>query len=409
MCLKKALCLIPSFVCLFVLCGKATNAADWSFNPGIEVSEEYNDNVLFTERATLEDFITSIKPKMQLLGRTERTQLRLDSTVAGEKYCRYEDLDTVNTDNRASFERRWSPKFFTTLNGTFRKDEILETELERAGQVGVREDRYIYGVDLSGTYALSDTFSLTSGGGGNFNHYPDGPYPDLDLWQINVNPVWTINLHDRAGLFINYYDADYEDIATIRTFTASLYWRRDLSETTYFLLGAGYRYTRTRYGIRDINIIIDPDTGLLVLEPVEKEQTWRDDGFIFNFELNNDWTDRFSTVLTAGREHYNSIDARGIERSYIRTNLKYRLSETVSGNCRIGYDTTTEDDPTEDDTDYIRVSPYLNWRLTGNLTVSFGLSYEYGREETEYNNYNRDRFRGWITVSCGYPRFLAQH
>ena len=402
---KKILYLILFFfLCLSVLSGKVTRAADWSFTPGIEVSEEYNDNVLFTKRDTLEDFITRIKPNMQFLGKTEQTQLQLDSTVISETYYEYGHLDTINTDNKASLDRRWNSKFLTTLTGTFKKDETLETELERAGQWGVREDRYRYGFDLSGTYALSDILSLTVGGGGTFSYYPDGPYPDLDLWQINVNPVWAINLRDSTGLFINYYDADYEDISStstsIRTIASSLYWRRDLSDTTYFVLGAGYRCTWTR---------VDPDTGFFVLEPVKEGQTEEDDGFIFNFELNNDWTERFSTVVSAGREHYNSVDARGINRNYIRTTLKYRLSETVSGNCQFGYDTTTEDGPAGEDTDYVRVAPYLSWRFTRNLSLKFGGSYEYSQEETKHDDYNRDRFKGWVSISFKYPRLLASH
>lgn len=407
---KKILYLIiPSFFCLSVLSGKVTRAADWSFTPGIEVSEEYNDNVLFTKRDTLEDFITRIKPNMQFLGKTEQTQLQLDSTVIGETYYEYGHLDTINTDNKASLDRRWNPKFLTTLTGTFKKDETLETELERAGQWGVREDRYRYGFDLSGTYALSDILSLTVGGGGTFSYYPDGPYPDLDLWQINVNPAWAINLRDSTGLFINYYDADYEDASSVRTFAGSLYWRRDLSDTTYFVLGTGYRYTWTRYGVQNIRLSIDPDTGFFVLELVEVRQTGEDDGFIFNFELNNDWTERFSTVVSAGREHYNAVDARGINRNYIRTTLKYRLSETVSGNCQFGYDTTTEDGPAGEDTDYVRVAPYLSWRFTRNLSLRFGGSYEYSQEETGSDNYDRNRFKGWIIVSYKYPRLLASH
>jgi len=398
-----------SFLCLTALSGKASRAADWSFTPGIEVSEEYNDNVLFEESVILEDFVTRIKPKMQILGKTEQTQLQLDSTVIGEKYYEYGHLDTINTDNKASLDRRWSPKFLTVLTGTFRKDEILETELERAGLAGVRKDRYRYGFDLSGTYILSDVLSLTMDGGGTFSYYPDGPYPDLDLWQISVNPVWAINLRDSTGLFINYYDADYEDVSTIRTFAGSLYWRRDLGDTAYFVLGAGYRYTWTRYGVQDIWLSIDPDTGSFVLEPAEERQTREDDGFIFNFELNNDWTDRFSTVVSAGREHYDAIDARGINRNYIRTTLKYRLSETVSGNCQLGYDTTTEDGPAGEDTDYVRVAPYLSWRLTRNLSLRFGGSYEYSQYKTDYSDYNMDRFKGWVSISFNYPRLLANH
>ena len=402
-----------SFLCLSLFFGGVTRAADWSFSPGIEASEEYNDNVLFTEKDTLEDFVTSIKPSMQLLGKTEQTKLQFDSTIIDENYKRYGHLNTINTNNKFSLDHQWSPKFLTTLTGTFRKDDILETELERAGQVRTRGTRYQHGFDLSGTYALSDVLSLTMGGGETFSRYRKGQYPDLNLWQVNVNPVWAINPRDRVGLFINYYKADYKDISTIKTSTNSLYWRRDLSDTTYFVLAAGYRFTwsKTRYGVQKIRFSVDPDTGLFIVDLVEEKQTdeEEDSGFTFDFELNNDWTDRFSTVINAGKEHYDAVDARGIDRKYIRMTLKYRLSETVSSNCRLGYDRTSEETSGGEDTDYFRIAPYLSWKITENLSLRLNGSYEYSQEKTKSRDSDRDRFRGWITISYKYPRLLANH
>lgn len=409
---EKDLCLILSFLCLPLLFGGVTRAADWSFTPGIKASEEYNDNVLFTKKDTLEDFVTSIRPNMQLLGKTEETQLRLDSTIIYENYKRYGHLNTIDTDNKLSLDHQWSPKFLTTLTGTFKKDKILETELQRAGQVRTRGTRYRHGFDLSGTYALSDVLSLTVDGGMTFSRYRKGMYPDLDLWQVNVNPVWAINPRDKVGLFINYYDADYKGTSTIKTSTNSLYWRRDLSDTTYFVLGAGYRFTWTRYGVQNIRLSLNPDICPecpLIYKLVKEEKTGEDSGFIFNFELNNDWTERFSTVVNAGKEHYDAVDARGIDRKYIRMTLKYRLSEKISSNCQFGYDRTSEESSTGVDTDYLRIAPYLSWKISENLSLKLGGSYEYSQEKIKSGGYGRDRFRGWITVSYKYPRLLANH
>ncbi len=389
--------------------GSVACGADWSVSPAASLTAEYNDNILFSREDEQDDFIAKLNPSIEILGQTELTQFKLKSSVTGEKYFDHSDLDTLVTDNTGSLKHHWNPKFSTNLSANFAKDKILETEIERAGLTGVRKDRYRYGFDLSGTYAFSETLALTLGGGGNFNDYPNGPYPDLDLWQATANPTWAVTAKDTLGLLINYYDADYKDVGTIKTLAETLYWRRDLTENTYVVFGAGYRRTRTKYKISTLRIIIDPGTGTVTLVPVEKNETSTDSGFIFNVALNNNWTERFSTTINAGREQYNSIDARSIERSYIRGTLRYRLTEKASVNCNLGYDTTKGEGRLGEDTDYVRVAPYLGYRYTEKLTFSLGGSYEYKKNKTHTYDYTRNRFRSWLMATYRWPRLWASH
>lgn len=382
---------------------------DWSVNPAVSVTQEYNDNILFSRQEEQDDFIAKLKPSIEIIGQTEQTQFKLNSSVTGEKYFDHSNLDTLVTDNTASLNHYWSRQLSTSLSASFTKDNVLETEIERAGLTGVRKDRYRYAFDLSGTYAFSDTLSLTLGGGGSFSEYPSGPYPDLDLWQANINPAWALSAKDTLGLLVNYYDADYKDVGTMNTLAESVYWRRDLTEKAYIVLGAGYRRTRTKYKVSTLSIIIDPGTGELIIMPVEKNETSTDSGFIFNFSFNNIWSERFSTTVNAGREQYNSVDARSIERSFIRGIVRYRLTEKTSVNCNLGYDTTSEEGRLGEDTDYVRVAPYLSYRYTEKLTFRLGGSYEYKKNETDIYSYSRNRFRSWLTVTYQWPRLLASH
>ena len=400
------------FVGLFILLSSWCThgrTADWSFSPGINITQEYNSDVLFSHYDDWEDFFTRVEPRFKLIGESEKAKLELDSKVIGEKYYEYGHFDTVNTDNTLTLDYAWTPKFSTTLTNTFEKDNILETELERAGLAGFRKDRYRYGFDLTGNYFISEVFSVGLGGGGTFSYYPDGPYPDLNLWQIHFNPAWAINPRDSIGLFVNFDYADYEDISTVQTLSQMLYWRRDLTDTTFFVLGAGYRYTWTKYEFTIYRLgFVDPTLGIIFI-PEDKEIREEDDGFIFNFSLNNDWTERFTTIVDIGREHYNAIDASGIDRNYIRMTLKYRLTEKTSFNCRLAYDVTEEQGRYGVDRDYVRVAPSLRWRCTEDLVFSFHGSYEYRKSDGRNYDYDTDRFRSWVTLSYWWPRLWANH
>ncbi len=388
---------------------RAAVAADWSLNPDIEAMTEYNDNVLFSHVKKIDDFIARITPGIHIQGRTEKTLFSVNSLVTGEKYLDNSQLDTINTHNNVLLEHYWNPRFMTSIKGMFVKDETLEEELEAAGRPGLRRPRYRYGFDASGKYSLSDTLSLTLGGGPQYNNYPDGPYADLTSWQVYLDPAVALDPMDTVGLFINYDHADYKDSSTVKTVSASLYYRRDLSETAYFVLGGGYRYTWTEYSTLNFTYYVDPDSGLVFIVPAKKDQSSGDGGFIFNFELENDWTERFSTIAAAGREHYNSVEATSTDLTYARATFRYRWTDTISSSLRLSYDTTDEVGPGSRDNNNIRVEPYLSWALSPTVTVKMGGSYRYDREDARPKSYNIQRFRGWLNLSYNWPRLAANH
>jgi hypothetical protein len=137
-------------------------AADWSVSPGRELTEEYNNNVLFSSQNRISDFTTFIKPRILAAWEAERTRLLLNTTTAGEIYVDHSDLDTVSNDTQATLVHHWTPCLHTTFTGTFKRDETLEQEMEDVGETTVREERYRYGFKSSTTYALTEVWELVT-------------------------------------------------------------------------------------------------------------------------------------------------------------------------------------------------------------------------------------------------------
>jgi len=413
-----ALCLLALLAAFLVdMVQEPALAADWAVTPGIELKAEYNDNVLFIrDKYAIDDFILRAIPSIHIEANTEKLHFSLHSDLTGEDYVDHSELDALNSSNKAQLIYMWSEKFQTTIDGHFIKDETLEDELETAGLRAWREKRYRYGGDISGQYAISDILSVTMGGGPEFVRYPEdmeylsrSRYPDLDSWHLFFDPSLAIDDRDSIGLYINYNYADYEDSSNIKTLSGHLYFRRDLSETAYFILGCGYRYTWTKYNTYKVRLSWDPGTGLPYYALEKDRESSGDGNLIFNAELNNDWTERFSTKASAARIQYNSTDARSVDLTYTRLNLRYKITETLSSNLRLSYDHTNEDGPYSTDTDSVQVAPYLKWSLTPDLALKFGGSYRYSKEDGWYDDYNIERFTGWISLSYSYPRFLANH
>jgi len=398
---------------LLILFSSSCFSADWSFNPALDISNGYDSNVFFTSKNKVTDYKTIFTPKASIIGRTERTELKTDLSVIIEKYFEHSDLDMINSDNTITLTYQATPKFSTSISTIFKKDDTLTTELTRAGLAEVRKDRFKYGFDLSSTYLFTDRFSMQISGGGQFNVYPDGPYPDLDLWQANINSMYQLNPKDSIGFFANFTDAQFEESGEIKTLSGYLSLRRDLTEKTYITGGIGYRYTKTEYEVTTLRLFINPaNPNIGIIIPITEKETSEDTGLIYTFSLNNDWTSRFSTILEVSKEHYNSADARSIDHTYIRANFKYKLTERANISYTLSYDSNDYEETKflpEETKDYIRIMPYFSYNITKDLVVTLRSSYEYGNYEIGDRSYNRNRFKTLFTIKYNWDRLFSTY
>ncbi len=381
--------LIALLCCLAPAPGQGLRAADWSCSPSLEVSEEYNSNLLLSSVYELEDFITRAIPRVQVEGETERNRFRFETSVPVEKYINHSGFDTVDNRSTVSLASQWLPTFATDLRAHFIKDTTFETELETAGLREDRADRMRYGFDLEGTYWWSERVSLAVSGALEKSNFPDGPYPDALRSRAGLNPAWVIRPGRTAGLYASYAHTDYDTSTTIQTVTGTVYWQEDWTERVRSTLGVGYFYTwtdRKAFGIES-----------------------EDDGFVFDATLDYSWTERFSLLLSAGSNQYDTVDARSIVRTYVQVSPRYQFSPVLSSGLDFGYDFTTESGLLGRDTHYPRVSAFVRWEFIPHLFLRFYGGYGNLRTARDTGDTTADRFRAGVAVQAHWPRLLANH
>jgi len=369
-------------------------AAEWSLSPSLEVGGEYNSSVLLGSGREIEDFVTRGKPRVEILAATERNRLLLDAGLTGEKYIKNGGLDTVDSENRASWTRYWTPAFSTQLGGTFSKDTTLETELEAAGLRADRRDRYRFGGDLGGTLLLSDTANVALSGAFSANRYPEGDYPDYRQWQVGLDPALKINPRDTVGVAVYHSDSDYEDTGRVRAVSGTVYWRRNWTETDSLTVGAGYYYSWL-----DLRALTIPG----LPRPPDQEET--EGGFLVDIALNRAWTERLSTTVSAGRQQYDSVDAGTVERTYVRTSASYLLTPLLALLLNLGWDYHTQVGDSGQDSYYLRALPSLRWQIGKDTFLTWGAGYE--RVERQGGGEgDTERYRGWVTLLRRWPNLL---
>ncbi|SMC26728.1 uncharacterized protein, PEP-CTERM system associated [Desulfacinum hydrothermale DSM 13146] len=393
-----------------VITASPARGEDWYVTPWIEGRVEYNSNVLYTADDELDDLVFHVRPGFSALYGSERTQWTWDTSLDGQIYADNPDLNTVEADSTAAVVRQWTDRLSTRLGLTFAKDETLDAELRESGLVARRESRYRYGPDFSFAYLMTDRVGVEGGLGLRRTDYDSRIYPDRTTWMASLSPYYLVTPRDRVGVSFGVSGSDYEDTSTIFTFTNSLFWRRDLSESSHILLSAGYRTTRTTLERDSVQIVIDPATNQVRFVTVTDEERYSDTGFIFNASWAAKLTETVSVDLSAGREQYNSVTAASNERTFVRGSVSWLLSERTTASLAAGYDYNQEEAGAGADqkTHYVRIAPGLSHRLTPRFSLQGGAVYEHSFVKYRGSDEDKDRYRIWAGLRYVWERALEK-
>jgi len=398
--------LILCFACMIPLPG-ASHAADWSFNPSMSVSQQYDSNIrLLPNDSTnrISDFITSLTPELSLSRDTELTKLKLDTVTSIMKYARNPGFDTIDTASRICLATRWNERFSTDVGGIFVHDTTMEDQLDQSGIRTIRADRYRYEYVLGAKYAFSDRFSLPVTGSGGWSLYPSGEVPDqLDI-RFNLAPAWVVTERDMIGLDITLAYKDYENGVEIYNSSHLLLWQRALSETLNMKLGAGYQIQFSDSS-RAEGLSIAPGSPL----PIGRSKARMDGLPIVLGELKKDWSERLCTSFSGGRRQFTDVDSRSFESNFVAGAARFLISELTAFNFNVKYYVNNEIEGGSREIDYMFVSPSIDRKLTENLSVSLIGSYERELTEKRSADTRADRCRVWIVLTYRWPRLIAGH
>ncbi len=403
--LLNAHCLL---LCILCVCAVNRNAyaADWSFTPSVSLSQSYDSNFRFITTpvpgTTKGDFITSLTPVLSVTGETEQTRFQLDTTTNAQSYIENPKFDIVNENATASLTKMWSQRFSTSVNVGLIHDSTLEEQLEASGIVTQWAERYVYTLGLGAKYDLSESLSLSVSGLAADTIFPTGTSPDSDVYQGAITPTWAVTLKDSIGLSSSFSDSEYNIGTTIKSVTETLFWQRQMSDTLNFKLSGGYYFSTLDFTTQALEFV-PPNFIRLVNLP----ETATDSGLVYGVDLKKDWSERFSTALSAGKQQYNDVNAQSFNSTFISCTASYRLSEVTTLNFLARYNINDQLSPGNSTVDYYIISPSIETNLTENLLVRLSGSYEY---ETEtQGNINLDRYRTWVDLTYKWPRFFASH
>ena len=253
---RATVILRPSFFLPFFLflssvfpSGKAMGA-EFKLIPSLDLREEYNDNIFYTESSRVRDFITTLTPGLELVNRTEKLDLNLLARIPVLRYADTRELD--HTDQNYSGRLRYSlhPNWALSGGAAYVEDSRPDRDLEVTGLVTNaairRRQNYSAGVDHN--------FSEKTKAGLTYMYsqddYPSPHFVDLKAHDANLNFTLDLsrtlpNIVGRANLAYSRYE--YE-IATIDYYYATIGMNWALNEKWSLLFDGGGSYTLSEFG-----------------------------------------------------------------------------------------------------------------------------------------------------------------
>ena len=89
---------------------------------------------------------------------------------------------------------------------------------------------------------------------------------------------------------------------------------------------------------------------------------------------------------------------------YVGTGIRYGVTDLTTVNCDLRYDYNNEIAQGTQQTDYVRVTPSIDRKLTKDLSLRLSGSYEVELQDVADDSQNTDRFRAWIELFWQLPR-----
>jgi hypothetical protein len=181
--------------------------------PSITVSEEYNDNVLLTNRDRRADFITGITPAINVIMESTTYRLSAGYNFTAEMYARDPDRNSAFNRQNFNLDTLWRPDDQLTV--TLTDDFAFSTQTNLISPEGVSTGRdRSYSNSLAGgaAYRLDPRTTVRGGASYTLQRFNASELDDSDVYRIDagldrsLSRFFTLT----AGYQFGYFDIDHE-------------------------------------------------------------------------------------------------------------------------------------------------------------------------------------------------------
>ena len=259
---------------LSLLSGEAAGD-EFKFTPSLSLKEEYNDNIFFTEKDKMRDFITTLSPGLELIDRTEKLDLNLLARIDVPRYIDHRDLDHVDQNYQGRVSYLLNPKLKISADAGYTRDFSPGRELEITGLVLNEARRNKQNYATGAEYTLTEKTKANLSYSYERDDYARNPsYVDLRAHDVTLGLI-----HDLSQYFsttvgrMNLSYSRYEFLdSTIDFYYTTIGMNRAISEKWSLLLDVGGSYTRSEFEVERLEFV--PPLFFVIVREKETSKGW---------------------------------------------------------------------------------------------------------------------------------------
>ncbi len=403
-------------------------AGPFVLTPRLSLQEKYNDNIFFSEREELDDWVTRLGLAVEALYHDGRQKLVLDGKVEVYEYSEYDQFEDTDQFYRGRWDMRITERWNANLLAAYRRDSQPDRDFVETGQILTtdRRQRQDYGVGTGWVVTEKQSLNLDYTYRQEDWHNPT----TFDFHVNSLNMVWGYNLggwwpNTTGRVTLGYARHDYRrqywqsqslpgitsDTSTheaigVKNTLVMLGFSHDITELFYYSVDAGARHTRTEDSILQVQYVstVLGDYSLVLRDEDFKYEDWN-----FNGRAELGYKGLVSRVaLIASNELQPSSAGRGaVQRISFMLTGSRRLTEGLTVALTLAWHRNEEERSqlarNPEDSEVFIVNPRLTWRF--NRFVSLEAGYEFATKQDRTTDHEWDRHLASITCRMSYPFF----
>ncbi len=395
--------LLVTLVSIFPDAGRAD---EFKLIPSISVREEYNDNILYTSSDEIDDWITTISPRLELIERTEQLDLNLSATISPFFYADHSDFDEVDQNYWGRGSYQISELLGVNATALYDVSNRADRDIETTGMVESVDERKRHEYELGFDYRLTEVAAMALSMGYLRDDWDSNNFDRQDLKAPTANLNFTYDLGQwwdstisRLNFGFGRYEYETSDTYNYFTSMGVQHW---FTEMVNLIVDLGVRYTDSDFDRPHLVFVPPASFQVRIVE-----------------ENNSDFGGVAQAILEIRREitrgsikiAHDIRPASGegtvVKRTDVVLNLSRRFAERSVIRISTGYYKNKADSnefsfrETDEDTFFIR--PRIRWEFFENYTLEAGYNFSYVDDSAENNDRRRNLV--YLQVAYGLPLF----
>lgn len=356
-------------------------ADEFKLTPSVAVRQEYNSNIFFDSKDEEDDFITRVRPGLELINRSERLDLMLAGFVTPFFYWENDELNSIDQDYSGRLSYKVTPLLSLGANAGVRVDHQPDRDVAVTG-FAYGDNRRIqqrYGGNLE--YMFTERMSASVSYGytrDDWRKSNDSDLEDYDSHSVTLGLARELGA--ARGITVGFVNAgwahyDYESSETDYYF-GTVGVKHRLTEIFNVTADVGARYTDSSFDVERLAVV--PPGVLAVVTEERSDSGWGGIGHL-GIEYEGE---RARASLTASHDINAASGSRGVVR---RTGLTFAGGYLLTEKLRLGLfagvfkNDSDEDEFSGEEIDEVSYigRPSLRWEIYRDFTLEAGYNVIY--------------------------------